>query len=150
MRYFVIGVALLSAAFTLAAREPTEMLETKMRDGRLVIVSDGPKEAASVGSYVVHVYGASNPQSPTDDYVAGIVMPRDGSLLRLEVADIGGGGSEELVVITETAGSGSYLWADAFRLSGDHIAHIASVHDVAPSTDLIAALRERAGIDRST
>lgn len=145
MRYLILGLALLGAAFTLAPRAPAESLETKLPDGRLVIVSDGPKEAASIGSYVVRVYGASNPQSPTDDYAAGIVMPRDGSLLRLEVADIDGAGSEELVVVTESAGSGSYLSADAFRLTDDHIAHIASAHDLPPNTNVLSALRERSG-----
>lgn len=145
MRYLVLSLAVLGAAFTPAPRELAETLETKMPDGRLVVVSDGPKEAASIGSYVVRVYGASNPQSPTDDYVAGIVMPRDGSLHRLEVADIDGAGSEEVVVVTESAGSGSYLSADAFRLSGDDIAHIASAHDLPPNTDVLAAVRERSG-----
>lgn len=145
MRYFVLGFALLAAAFTLAPREQADMLETKMPDGRLVIVSEGPKEAASIGSYVVHVYGASNPQSPTDDHIAGIVMPRDGSLHRLEVADIDGDGSEDLVVVVESAGTGSYLSADAFHLTGDRIEHIASAHDLDPDTNILAALRERSG-----
>ncbi|MQA92593.1 MAG: hypothetical protein GEU90_20615 [Gemmatimonas sp.] len=145
MRYLAVGLALLCTAFARAPQAPAETLETKMPDGRLVIVSDGPREAASIGSYVVHVYGAANPQSPTDDYVAGIVMPRNGSLLRLEVVDIDGDGSEDLVVVCESAGSGSYLSGDAFRLTGDRIVHIASAHNLAPNTDVVAALRADSG-----
>lgn len=141
MRSLILGIALLTAGFTPAPREMAETLETKMPDGRLVIVSDGPKEAASTGSYVVRLYGASNPQTPTDDYVAGVVMPRDGSLLRLEVANIDGEGSEDLVVITESAGSGSYLSADAFRLTSNDIVHIASARDLEPNADVLEALR---------
>lgn len=146
MRYSALFIALLGSTLAFAPPEIPAMhntLETKMPDGRLVIVSAGPKEAASIGSYVVRVYGATKPQNPTDDYVAGAVMPRNGTLSRLEVADIDGDGTDDLVVVSVSAGSGSYLSADALRLTEDRVIHIASVKDVDPKTNVVAALQAR-------
>lgn len=141
MRYIAVAALALLYSSLAAAQEPVGTLETKMPDGRLVIVSTGPKEAASIGSYAVRVYGAANPRSPTDDFAASLVVPRDGTLSRVHVADIAGDGAKDLVVVSQSAGTGGYLAADAFRLTDDTVVHIASAHGLPPDADVVAELR---------
>lgn len=124
---------------------PGGMLEAETPGGRYVVVDAGPKEPASIGSYAVRLYSAANAQHAADDFIASAVASRDGTLERLEFADVTGDGSQELVVIAASAGTGGYLAADAFRLTNDSVVHVASADGLQPNADVIAALRKRAG-----
>lgn len=137
---FFLPVAFLPAAF--AHAQDQAPLTATSPDSRYVTVAAGPGESASIGSYALRLYQNSNPDFPTDDFIAGVIRPRDGSLLPLEWQDITGDGDEELIVRTESAGSGSYVSADAFSFGESEISLVASVSDLGPDADVISALQD--------
>ena len=109
-----------------------------------VVVDEGAAEPRSIGSYAVRLYDGRRGAAPHDAYVTGIVRPRDGTLSKVDFADLDGDGAAELVVVTQSAGSGGYLAADAFRLRHGVLARVAGVEGLAPSADPVAALRKTA------
>jgi hypothetical protein len=64
-----------------------------------VVVAEGDFEARSIGSYSVRAYGAANPRFPFDDFIAGTVRPRDGTIDHIGFSDLDRDGSPEIVVI---------------------------------------------------
>jgi len=111
---------------------------------RYVTVARGPGEAHSIGSYALRLYRNQVASDPTQDFVAGVVQPRDGDLLRLDWENITSNGPGNLIVITQSVGSGGYLSADAFDLGRTTIVLVASVNGLPPDTDLIDALKKAA------
>jgi hypothetical protein len=109
----------------------------------IVVVAEGDFEARSIGSYSVRVYGAANPRFPFDDFIAGTVRPRDGTIDHIGFADLDRDGSPELVVIIRSAGTGAQLSADAFRLRGTVLMLLESVSSLANDTDPIRALETK-------
>jgi len=107
-----------------------------------VVVDEGAAEPRSIGSYAVRLYDGRRGAAPHDAYVTGLVRPRDGTLAKVDFADLDGDGSAELVVITRSAGSGGYLAADAFRLRYGVLSRVAGVEGLAPSADVVSALRK--------
>lgn len=114
-------------------------------DGRVATIAEPSREPRSIGSYAVRLYGARNPNFPFDDFIAGVIMPRDGSVREWMLDDINADGREDLVVIIVSAGSGSYQSADAFHLARNHINRIAHVEGLAPQDDAATALQAVAG-----
>lgn len=109
-----------------------------------VVVDEGAAEPRSIGSYAVRLYDGRRGATPHDAYVTGVVRPRDGTLANVDFADLDGDGSAELVVITRSAGSGGYLAADAFRLRYGLLSRVSGVEGLAPSADVVSALRKAA------
>lgn len=114
-------------------------------DKHYVTATQGPGEAQSIGSYALRLYRNQISGDPTQDFVAGIVRPRDGFLLRLDWQNVTPDATTELIVVTQSAGSGGYLSADAFQLGSTNIALVASVSSLPPDTDLIGALKKAVG-----
>lgn len=113
-------------------------------DKRYVSAAQGPEEAQSIGSYAVRLYRNQIAGDPTQDFVAGVVRPRDGTLLRLDWQSVTPDSAGELIVVTQSAGSGGYLSADAFQLGNANIVLVASVSDLPPDTDIVGALKKAA------
>ena len=110
-------------------------------DGRVVVVAEATREPRSIGSYSVRLYGARNPEFPFDDFIAGAIRTRDGTLHSLTFKDVNDDGHADLIVSVVSAGSGAYLSADAFSFSSTSINHLAHVEGLMPGTDIIAALK---------
>lgn len=109
-----------------------------------VVVDEGAAEPRSIGSYAVRLYDGRRGADDRDAFLTGIVRGRDGSLAKLDFADLDADGTAELIVVTQSAGSGSYLTADAFRLRHGVLSRMAGVEGLAPSADPVAALRKAA------
>ena len=109
-----------------------------------VVVDEGTAEPRSIGSYAVRLYDGRRGAGAWDAYLTGIVRPRDGTLAKIVFADLDDDSAAELVVVTQSAGSGGYLTADAFRLRHGVLARVAGVEGLAPSADPVAALRRAA------
>jgi len=109
----------------------------------VVVVAEGDLEPRSMGSYTLRLYGGKSDKFPTDDFVAGLVRPRNGMINAVRFNDIDGDGKPEIVVVIHSAGSGGYVSADAFRYRNGSLIFIASVSDLDKKADPIPALRQK-------
>ena len=110
--------------------------------GQVIRVAQGAGEPASIGSYDVRLYSGQNAQFPLDEFLDGKVMARNGFIRELKLVDLNGDKQPELVVIIESAGSGSYRSADAFTINPQEGLEIFNhVEGLAPDEDVIQALK---------
>jgi len=113
--------------------------------GLVVVVSEGDFEARSIGSYSVRVY--SDPRADagneTTFYSAGLVRNRDGAVLSAAPLEVPGSKRPFLMVVVQSAGSGSYLSADAFAVESRSVRFVASVSGLVPTDDPAFILRHK-------
>ena len=141
MKALFITLGLLSLPLTSQAADGF-FQQLTLPSGQVVTVSEGRGEPASTGSYDVRLYSGANPQFPLDEFIDGKVLPRDGSIKELKLQDLNGDKQPELVVIVESAGSGSYKSADAFTLDPkEGLDSFNHVEGLAPTDDVIQALK---------
>lgn len=141
MKALSITLGLLSLPLTSQAADGF-FKQLTLPSGQVVTVSEGRGEPASTGSYDVRLYSGANPQFPLDEFIDGKVLPRDGSIKELKLQDLNGDKQPELVVIVESAGSGSYKSADAFTLDPkEGLDSFNHVEGLAPTDDVIQALK---------
>jgi Periplasmic lysozyme inhibitor of I-type lysozyme len=141
----VLLVLLVGVSTALGADERSRAVKEAALPGAstIVVVAEGEFEPRSVGSYSLRVYGGTNPRFAHDDFIAGMVRPRDGTVEEVRFADLDGDGVPEIVVVMRSAGTGGYLSADGFRLHGKVLALITSVAGLASNADPIQALKAR-------
>jgi len=108
-----------------------------------VVVAEGEFEPRSVGSYVLNVYGGSSRRSPTDEFIAGIVRRRNGTVENVMFEDVTRDGIPDIVVIIRSAGSGGYLSTDAFRYQNRSLEFLGTVSGLDKGADPVEALRDR-------
>lgn len=138
MKYLLSSLLLLASCAQ--AAEPF-FQQLTLPGGLVVTISSGRGEPASIGSYDVRLYTGSQPQFPLDEFIAGVVLPRDGTIKEVKLAELSGDQAPELVVIAESAGSGGYLSADAFTVNAGGIESFNHVEGLAPGEDVLKALR---------
>ncbi|MCV3283941.1 PliI family lysozyme inhibitor of I-type lysozyme [Aeromonas veronii] len=110
--------------------------------GQVIRVAQGVGEPASIGSYDVRLYSGQNAQFPLDEFQDGKVMARNGFIRELKLIDLNGDKQPELVVIIESAGSGSYQDADAYTVSPQGELEIFNqVKELEPKEDVVKALK---------
>jgi ecotin len=112
-------------------------------DGATAVVAEGEFEARSIGSYTVRIYaaGAGTPGDDTTFFKSGLIRPRKGSVEQVQIARLGPGREPYVVVTVRSAGSGSYLSADAFSFAKGKLRLVASVGDLPRDADPVAALK---------
>ena len=109
----------------------------------VVTVTEGDFEPRSIGSYALRVYGGAAKKSPTDDFIAGAIRPRNGVIEAVKFASLSGAEAPEIVVIIRSVGSGGYLSADAFRYRDRALDWLVTVSDLDKAADPIGALRDK-------
>lgn len=109
----------------------------------IVVVAEGDFEPRSVGSYSLRAYGGTNPRFPYDDFIAGTVWPRNGTVEDVRFSDLDRDGSPEIIVVIRSAGTGGYLSADAFQLHGTTLTLLEAVSDLAKDADPVRALEAK-------
>ena len=114
----------------------------KMSSGLTVVVAEGELEPRSIGSYSIRIYGV-NLEFPTDDFLCGLIRPRDGSVERVIIQDINGDQKEEIVVVVRSAGTGGYLSAEAFDFRENQLKRVAGVEGLEKNEDPVAALSKK-------
>ena len=113
----------------------------------VVVVAEGEFEPRSVGSYALRVYGGAAKKFPTDDFIVGVIRPRNGIIEAVRFESVDGDDRREIVVIMRAVGSGGYVSADAFRYRKGSLEWVASVADLDKRLDPIQALRDKIRID---
>jgi Periplasmic lysozyme inhibitor of I-type lysozyme len=108
-----------------------------------IVVTEGEFEARSIGSYSIRIYSGARLETPTDDFVAGVIRPRDGVVKDVRFERLLGDSTFQTIVVMQSAGTGSYLSADAFAYKDRKLTLISSVAGLAPSADVIAALKKK-------
>ena len=114
-----------------------------LADGQTAVVAEGEFEARSIGSYSLRLYSKRNVQ-PGDDTIffsSGVVRTRDGTVEKVFLATLGDGEQPSLIVTIRSAGSGSYLSADAFTVAKDAVILRASISGMPSGADPVVALR---------
>ena len=114
--------------------------EIKLQPDVIAVLSEASLEPRSIGSYSLRIYRVLETRFPYNNYVAGTIELRNGSIKTFKGQDINGDGKKEIIVITESAGTGSYLDASAFEFDGESLNIIASVLDQQPNTDMVQLL----------
>ena len=145
-RVFAAAALLLIQAPLSAAPGAERFVESRrLPTGQVAVVAEGDLEPRSIGSYSLRLYSGRAPEFPTDDFVAGTIRPRDGTIARVLLEDLDGDAKPEIVIAMHSAGSGGYLSADAFRYAERSLARLATVSGLDPGADPVAALRKRIG-----
>ena len=139
-----IGLALLLSQAVIADADPDKLFVEDMAlpDGKVLVVAEARLEPRSIGSYSIRLYSGANPEYPYDDFLSGLVVARDGTVERVELADIDDDGAAEAVVVTRSVGSGGYVSAQAFAIAGDKISEVARVEGVDPRQDPLEQLKD--------
>lgn len=109
----------------------------------LAVAAEGDLEPRSIGSYSLRLYAKNDPAFPYDDFIAGIVRPRDGSIESIRFADLDRDGVPEIVVVMRAAGSGGFLSADAFRFQTSTLTLLTSVSGIEGDADPLRALASK-------
>ena len=136
---------LVSAHLLFGAQSEQRFVQLFQFPGTLesLVIAEGDLEPRSVGSYAVRVYEAHSEKFATDEFIAGIVRPRNGIIEAVRFDDIDGDNRPEIVVVIRAVGSGGYLSADGFRYSNRLLEWIGSVADLDKTADPVLALREK-------
>ena len=109
----------------------------------MLVIAEGDFEPQSIGSYALRIYGGSSKEFPTDDFIVGLIRPRNGTIEAVRFDDIDGDDRAEIVVIIRSVGSGGYLSADAFRYRARSLEWVVSVAALDKAADPIRALRDK-------
>src|ERR1044072_3420433 len=108
-----------------------------------VIVAEGDLEPRSIGSYTMRIYKGRSAKFPTDEFITGVVRPRNGTIDAVRFADVDGDNRPDLIVVIRSARSRGYLTAEAFRYHDRSLELIGSVAGLYKTTDVIQVLREK-------
>ncbi|MDE1464019.1 PliI family lysozyme inhibitor of I-type lysozyme [Spartinivicinus poritis] len=108
--------------------EPINPKQIKLAHDKVVVVSEPKYEPRSIGSFSLMLYKIYDSKYPYDNFVSGAVSERDGSVIKLLLKDLDKDKSEELIVFTQSAGSGSYISAYAFKVQNDRITSYLSIN----------------------
>lgn len=120
---------------------PAEEIALQWGENFQVVIAEGVAEPKSMGSYSVRLYQGNPAGGRRDFFIAGLIFARDGFLKQAEFADIDNDQIEDLVVVFESAGTGDYLSAHAWRLVDEKLSAIAVVEGLAFDADVSAELR---------
>jgi hypothetical protein len=136
--------SLLLLAVSVQAQVPERFVgKITLPTGQTAVVAEGDLEARSIGSFSVRLYAKAEAPDETTFFTSGLVRPRDGTVEKITLADVDGGGPE-IVVITRSAGSGGYVSAQAFAVASDQVSFRIEVSDLPANADAVDALRKAA------
>lgn len=112
-----------------------------LASGETIVVEEPEYEARSIGSFSVRVYAPAGSGDATTFFKSGIVRARDGVVEKIMKADVDGDGTEEVVVVARSVGTGNYLSAWAFSYRNGTLVSLAEVLALPADADPVRALR---------
>ena len=116
----------------------------------VLVVAEGDFEPRSIGSYALRVYRSTSKKFSTDEFVVGLIRPRNGTVEAVRFDDVDGDDRPEIVVIIRSVGSGGYLSADAFRYGSGSLEFIGSISGLDKAADPIGVFREKVAAPSGT
>jgi hypothetical protein len=145
-KFLALALALLASGTLNAADSERFVTKIRLPSGQTAVVAEGDFEARSIGSFSVRLYDAAPPGDETTFFRAGTVRPRDGTVEKVMLADVDGDQQPEIIVLVRSAGTGSYLSAQAFAFDKHGLIFRAAVDGLPPDAEPIAILRNSTGI----
>ncbi|MGD8588804.1 MAG: PliI family lysozyme inhibitor of I-type lysozyme [Chromatiales bacterium] len=139
-----LSLALLLGVCTAQAAEDNakRIHEADMPGGAFkIVVAEGALEPRSIGSYDLRIYARTNPHFPYDNFVIGTVRPRDGKVESVILSNLDYLGSEEILVVMRSVGSGGYQTVDGFRLDGSELSLLGTLKELAKDADPVDSFR---------
>ncbi|MBV8046409.1 MAG: hypothetical protein JO171_04625 [Paludibacterium sp.] len=124
-------------------------LKMRLDTGQTLVVAEGEGEARSLGSYSIRLYQAAPAADDTTFFQYGMIRPRDGFLQGINLLRLPQYDTRLVVVVMQSAGTGSYLAADAYLPAPDHLTLVRCVRGIPPRADLGEALRQAPSADVS-
>lgn len=140
---FSLIVSLVLAGASFAAADSGRFVEQfKLTGGQIVMIAEGETEPKSIGSYSVRIYSGAIPEFPTDDFITGIILPRDGVVDKVLLEDINGDDLVEIIVTQRSVGSGGYLAVDAIEYKDKTLRLMVSLNGLDPRSEPVVKLKE--------
>ena len=110
------------------------------------VVAEGDFEPRSIGSFTVRLYRADDDEAKrgldSDDFAGGILIERDGQIEKVELLDLDGDSTNELIISVRSAGSGGYLSGFAVGFRGKRVAVLAQDLGMLKDADVASELRK--------
>ena len=125
------------------AADKDRAISATMPQGITVVAEEGMLEPRSAGSYSLQLYAKNDPAYPYDQFITGLVRPRNGTLAEIKFADLTHDGKPEIIVITRYTGSGSFATVDAFRVRSKSVQLLTSIAGLDAKKDPIKALKNK-------
>ncbi|HEX6827686.1 MAG TPA: PliI family lysozyme inhibitor of I-type lysozyme [Burkholderiales bacterium] len=140
----------LAAAFFVLAQAPLSAADVerhvesvRLPTSQMAVIAEGDLEPRSIGSYSLRLYSGRKPEFPLDDFITGLIRPRDGTIIRVVLEDVNGDVTPEIVIVMQGAGSGGHLSADAFGYGKSSLYWLESVTGLEPGRNPVQALRTK-------
>jgi hypothetical protein len=126
MKFILISLLFISS---LQAAEERFLEKIRFSKDLAVVVASGDFEPQGNGSFTVRFYRADDEavrqDFDVDNFVAGILLERDGVIEKVEMLDIDGDASKELIIAVRCIGSGAYLSGFALTLRNEVVQIVA-------------------------
>jgi hypothetical protein len=110
------------------------------------VVAEGDFEPRSIGSFTLRFYRADDGEAKrgldADDFAGGILRERDGQIEKVELLDLDGDSTNELIISARSAGSGGYLSGFAVGLMGKNVEVLAQDLGMLQDADVASELRK--------
>ncbi len=133
---FWLGCMVWLLALPALAGDGRFLQSLQLPNGRVLVVAEPALEPRSIGSYSLRLYGGRNPDFPHDDYLAGLVRPRDGVLESVHLLE----SPLRVLVVSRSVGSGSYRSSDLFAIANRQLHWLKSVSGVLPEANIFYEL----------
>ncbi|WP_108652766.1 PliI family lysozyme inhibitor of I-type lysozyme [Dongshaea marina] len=109
---------------------------------QILSIAEGEFEPRSGGSYSVRLYDGESSIAEPNQYISGLIQPRDGFIARAEFVDLNGDGHSELVVVIHSA-TGNHLSADAYSYDENSLKLLVSAGEMSSHTNPLQVLRSK-------
>ena len=143
LQLLLLAIMVLLNVPAIAADSDRYVGQFKLPTGQIVMVDEGENEPRSIGSYSVRIYSGAMAEYPFDDFVTGIILPRDGVVEKVLLEDLDGDNLSEIIVTQRSVGSGSYLALDAVQFKDKLIKVLISIKGLDPYSDPVTKLKEK-------
>ncbi len=140
---FVLALCFISSA---QGEEGRYVKKMRISKELTAVVAEGDFEPRSIGSFTVRLYRADDDEAKrgldVDDFAGGILLERDGQIEKVELLDLDGDSTNELIISVRSAGSGGYLSGFALGLKGKSVQILAQDLGMLQDADVASELRK--------